>query len=327
MRVFLAGATGAVGRYLVPGLVARGHAVTALTRSPAKAAGLRELGAEPVVGDALVRARIVEAVERAEPDVVVHQLTALASLRSLRKFEREFALTNRLRTEGTDNLLEGARRAGARRFVAQSYGAAIYERAGSAVKTESDPLDAEPPAPQRTTFRAIRHLEEAVTGAAGLAGIALRYGLFYGPGTSLGPDGSMTELVRRRRVPIIGDGAGVWSFVHVHDAATAALAAIETGAPGIYNVADDDPAPVAVWLPELARLLGARPPQRVPVWIGRLAAGDAGVSTMTRIRGLSSAKAKRELGWEPRYRSWRDGFRELAAGSHRRFTPASGVPA
>ena len=299
MRVFVAGATGAIGRRLVPVLVDRGHEVAAMTRSPEKAAAVRALGAEPIVADALDRARTVDAVVRAAPEVVVHQLTALATMRSLRKFDQEFAVTNRLRTEGTDNLLEGARRAGARRFVAQSYGGWTYAPGGAALKSEEDPLDPNPPRSQRRSLEAIIHLEQAVTGTRAIEGVALRYGYFYGPGTSLAPDSEMLDLIRRRRLPIIGDGAGIWSFIHVDDAAAATAAAIESGAPGIYNIADDHPMPVSEWLPGLARVLGAPPPRRVPLWVGRLAVGEAGVSMMTRARGMTNAKAKRELGWKP----------------------------
>jgi nucleoside-diphosphate-sugar epimerase len=299
MRVFVAGATGAIGRRLVPVLLARGHEVVAMTRSAEKAGAVRALGAEPMVADGLDRARTVDAVVRSAPEVVVHQLTALATMRNLRRFDREFAVTNRLRTEGTDNLLEGARRAGARRFVAQSYGGWTYAPHGGALKSEEDPLDPDPPRSQRHTLDAIVHLEQAVTGSRDLEGIALRYANFYGPGTGLAPDSEMLDLIRRRRFPIIGDGAGIWSFIHVDDAAAATAAAIESGTRGICNIADDHPMPVSEWLPGLARALGAPPPRRVPPWVGRLAVGEAGVSMMTRARGMTNAKAKRELGWSP----------------------------
>jgi nucleoside-diphosphate-sugar epimerase len=309
MKVFVAGASGAAGKRLVPALVEGGHSVVGMTRSAEKADLLRALGAEPVVADGLDRDAVTEAVAAARPDAVIHQLTALTRLKSFRRFDRDFALTNRLRTEGLDHLLAAARAAGARRFVAQSYGNWSYEPTGDGPKAEEDPLDPSPPRNQTETLAAIRHLEEAVTGAGGIDGLALRYGNFYGPGTSLALDGDLVELVRKRRLPIVGDGGGVWSFVHVDDVATATVAALERGAPGIYNVADDEPAPVAEWLPELARAVGAKPPRRVPVWIGRIAAGEVGVSMMTRIRGASNARAKRELGWAPRYASWREGFR------------------
>jgi 2-alkyl-3-oxoalkanoate reductase len=305
MKVFVAGASGAMGKRLVPQLLAGGYEVVALTRSAGKARELHALGAEPVVADALDRTAIMQAVMRAEPEVVIHQLTGLAGATSFRNFDKEFALTNRLRTEGTNHLLAAARAAGVRRFIAQSYGNWNYARTGSGLKTEDDALDPSPPRNQRRSLAAIRHLEEAVVGAGG---IALRYGNFYGPGTGVALDGDIVAQVRKRRFPIVGDGAGVWSFVHMDDAATAAIDAIERGEPGIYNIADDEPAPVAAWLPALAEAVGAKPPRRVPVWLGRLAAGDVGVSMMTRIRGTSNAKARRELGFVPRYPSYREGF-------------------
>jgi nucleoside-diphosphate-sugar epimerase len=308
MKVFLAGASGALGRRLIPQLTALGHQVSGTTRSTEKAQLLRDLGAEPVVADGLDREAVFVAVVRSRPEVVVHQMTGLSGMKSMRNFDREFAITNRLRTEGTDHLLEAARAAGARRFIAQSFGNWDYERAGSGVKSEDDPFDPDPPAHQRLTLAAIRHLEEAVLGAGGLEGLVLRYGNFYGPGTGFADDGEIVPLLRKRRFPIIGDGAGVWSFVHIDDAAHATTVAVEQGAPGVYNIADDEPAPVAEWLPELARAVGADPPRHVPTWLGRLGGGDVGVSLMTRIRGASNAKAKRELGWMPLYPSWRDGF-------------------
>lgn len=309
MRVFVAGASGAVGGRLIPELVANGHEVVAMTRSPHKAKDIRELGAQPVVADGLDRAAVVKAVASAEPDAVIHQMTALASAKSFRRFDKEFALTNRLRTEGLDHLVEAAQQAGATRFVVQSYGNWNYERTGSGLKRETDRLDPNPPRNQRESLEAIRHLEETVTNAAGLEGLALRYGNFYGPGTGIALDGDIVELVRKRRLPIIGDGAGVWSFVHVDDVASATCAALERGAPGVYNVVDDEPVAAGTWIPELAKVLGAKPPRRVPVWVGRLAAGEVGVSMMTQIRGTSNAKAKREFGWQPRYAGYREGFR------------------
>jgi nucleoside-diphosphate-sugar epimerase len=307
MKVFVAGATGAVGRRLVPLLVASGYEVTAMTRSAEKADALRAAGAEPAVADGLDRVAVGRAVERAAPEVVIHQMTGLTDAKSFRRFDDDFALTNRLRTEGTDFLLEAARSAGVRRLIVQSYGNWSYEPTGTGLKTEEDRLDPDPPAHQRRSLEAIRHVE-GVVDAAGLEGIALRYGNFYGPGTGFALDGDLVELVRRRKLPIVGRGTGVWSFVHVDDVATATVAAVERGRPGIYNIADDEPAPVAVWLPELAKAVGAKPPRHVPVWLGRLAVGDVGISMMTRIRGASNAKAKHDLGWRPHYRSWRDGF-------------------
>ena len=310
MKVFVAGGSGAMGRRLVPRLVAEGYEVTAMTRDAGKAPWLIAVGAQPVIADALDRAAVRTAVAGAGPDVVIHQLTALSDAGSnLKRFDREFALTNRLRTEGTDHLLEGARAAGARRFIAQSYGNWNYARSGTGLKTERDPFDATPPANQEQSLAAIRYVESAVTGAEGIEGIALRYGNFYGPGTGLAMDGALVALIRKRRLPIIGDGSGVWSFVHMDDAAAAATAAIGHGAPGVYNVADDEPLPVSAWLPLLAEAVGAKPPMRVLVWLGRLAAGEVGVSMMTQIRGTSNAKAKAELGWAPQYRTCREGFR------------------
>ena len=309
MRVFIAGGTGAVGKRLVPLLAASGHDVTATTRHEDKADGLRALGGTPVVLDALERAEVVDAVVAARPDVVVHELTALASVgNGVRNFDRQFARTNELRTKATEYLLEAARSAGAQRFVAQSYAGWPYARDGGRIKDEDAPLDPDPPEHQRQTLDAIRWLERAVLGAPDIEGVVLRYGSLYGPGTSTDEDGGMIELIRRRRFPIIGSGDAVWSFVHVDDAAAATALAVERGGRGIYNIVDDDPAPVREWLPALARALGAKPPLHVPEWIGRLAAGEVGVSLMTRVRGASNAKAKRQWGWELRHPSWRTGF-------------------
>jgi nucleoside-diphosphate-sugar epimerase len=309
MRIFVAGATGALGRRLVPLLVERGHQVTGMTRTAGKAAGLRAAGTEPVVADALDRDAVLAAVAAARPEVVVHELTALAEMTDFRKLDQGFALTNRLRTEGTDHLLAAARAAGARRFVAQSFAGWPFARVGGPVKTEDDPLDPDPPAQLRRTLDAIRHLESAVLGAEGVEGVVLRYGGFYGPGTSAGEGGFMLEDLRRRRFPLVGAGTGVWSFVHIDDAATATVAAVERGAPGIYQIVDDDPAPVSEWLPALAAAVGARSPRRVPAWVARLAGGAHGVVLMTEVRGASNAKARRELGWRPAWPSWRQGFR------------------
>jgi 2-alkyl-3-oxoalkanoate reductase len=309
MKVFLAGGSGAIGRRLIPLLVARGYEVAATTRSPEKARVLFELGATPIVADGLDREAVMTAVIRAEPEVVIHQMTGLTDATNLRRFDEAFALTNRLRTEGTDHLLEAARAVGARRMIAQSFGNWNYERAGAAVKTEAAPLDPDPPSSMSRTLAGIVHLESTVLGAMDLDGLALRYGNLYGPGTGTAEDGQLVELIRKRQLPLIGDGAGVWSFVHVDDAAGATIAAIERGAPGVYNIADDEPAPASEWLPELARILGAKPPRHLPVWVGRLAAGEAVVSMFTRIRGASNAKAKSELAWRLRFPSWRQGFR------------------
>jgi nucleoside-diphosphate-sugar epimerase len=278
-----------------------------MTSKESNRALLEELGATPVVADALDPDQVAEAVARANPDVIVHQLTALGAV-DLRHFDRAFALTNRLRIEGTDHLLSAARAVGVRRFIAQSYSAWPYERTGGPVKTEDDPLDPSPARAMRESMRAIRHLEEAVLAADWTEGIVLRYGAFYGPGTGMAPGGDQLDVVRKRKFPVVGNGAGVWSFIHIADAAEATVAAIEHGRRGIYNVVDDDPAPVAEWLPALAQKLGAKRPMRVPRFIGRLLAGEAVTVMMTEIRGASNAKAKRELGWQPRHPSWREGF-------------------
>jgi nucleoside-diphosphate-sugar epimerase len=307
MKVFLAGATGAMGKQLVPRLVAAGHEVVGMTRSEAKRAALHDLGATAVLADALEPDRVAEAVGSAQPDVIVHQLTAIAGL-DMRRFDRDFGPTNRLRTEGTDHLLAAGRAVGVRRFVAQSYTSWPYARTGGPVKSEDDPLDPTPAREMRESLAAIRYLEDAVTGAEWTEGIVLRYGMFYGPGTSMSPGGEQFEMVRKRKFPVVGNGAGVWSFIHVADAAEATVAAIEHGRRGIYNVVDDDPAPVADWLPALAEKLAAPRPWRVPRFVGRLLAGEAGAVMMTEVRGASNAKAKRELGWRPRHSSWRQGF-------------------
>jgi nucleoside-diphosphate-sugar epimerase len=306
MRVFVAGATGAIGKQLVPRLVAAGHEVHGMTRSESKQAMLYELGAVPVVADALDPDQVAEAVGKAKPDVIVHQLTAIGAV-DMRHMERAFAPTNRLRTEGTDHLLSAGQAVGVRRFVAQS-NAAVYARTGAAVKSEEDPFDPSPAREFRENLAAIRHLEEAVLGARWTQGIVLRYGWFYGPGTSLAPGGEQFELVRKRKFPLVGDGGGVWSFIHIADAAEATVAAVEHGSRGVYNIVDDDPAPVAEWLPTLAQTLGGKKPMRVPRFVGRLFAGEAGVVMMTQLRGASNAKAERELAWRPAHPSWRQGF-------------------
>jgi len=305
MRVFVAGASGVVGRRLVPLLADRGHHVVATTRRPEMVEALRALGADAVVMDGLDAASVGEAVARAEPEVVIHQMTSLAGVEDLRRFDEEFALTNELRTRGLDHLLTASEAVGVHRFVAQSYTGWPNERVGGPVKTESDPLDPDPPAQQRRSVEAIDYLERVVT-AGPIEGVVLRYGSLYGPGTSMANE--YADLIRARKLPLVGDGAGVWSFIHADDAAAAAVVAAEGGAPGVYNIVDDEPAPVSVWLPYLAECLGARPPRHVPAWIARFAIGEVGVSMMTQIRGASNAKARRELGWEPAWRSWREGF-------------------
>jgi nucleoside-diphosphate-sugar epimerase len=316
MRVFLAGGSGAIGRRLTPQLVARGHQVTATTTSRDKLDGLRALGAEPVVVDGLDALGVGEAVARAEPDAVIHQMSALAGEPDLRRFDDWFARTNELRTVGTENLLAAARASGVKRFVAQSYTGWPNTREGGPVKTEEDPLDPAPPPAQAESLASIRALERAVLEAP-LEGIVLRYGSLYGPGASDG----LVELVRGRKLPILGSGDGVWSWIHVDDAAAATVAAVERGGRGVYNVVDDEPVRVSDWLPYLAEQVGAKPPRRLPVWLGRMVAGEVAVSFMTRIRGSSNAKTRRELGWEPSWRSWREGFRrgltDEAAGARR----------
>jgi 2-alkyl-3-oxoalkanoate reductase len=315
MRIFVAGATGALGRELVPQLVARGHEVVGMTRTAAKQDLLRSLGARPVVADALDPDAVAQVVASVKPEVIVHELTALSapmSIRDVRHPERSPAttMTNRLRTEGTDHLLAAGRAVGARRFVAQSFGALQFARTGGPVQTEADPLDPNPPAALRPGLAAILYLEQAVTTIEWGEGLVLRYGAFYGPGTGIGlaPDAVMAGPIRKRRFPLVGDGGGVWSFVHIEDAAAATAAAVEHGQPGIYNVVDDEPAPVREWLPVLASALGAKRPRRVPRWLARLAAGELATVMMTDVRGASNAKAKRELGWQLRYPSWRLGF-------------------
>jgi nucleoside-diphosphate-sugar epimerase len=314
MRVFVVGASGAIGTRLVPQLIGRGHHVIGTTTSPGKAAQLelRRLGADPVVLDLLDGAAVRKAVAAAQPEAIVHQATALGNARFGRNFDRTFAATNRLRTAGTDALLAAAGEAGVRRFIAQSYAPVRYARIGGAVKAEEDPLETSPPSAMRETFAAIRHVEEAVTA---FGGIALRYGSFYGAAN----DGLLAP-VRKRQFPIVGHGGGVTSFVHLDDAAAATVLAVEHDGPAIYNIVDDEPAPVSEWLPVLAEVLGAKPPRRVPRWIARLLAGEAVVMMSTEVRGSANAKAKRELGWTLRYPTWRDGF-AAAHGSSRRPGP------
>ena len=310
MRIFVAGATGAIGGRLVPLLVSAGHSVTGLTRTPAKADAIRRTGAEAAVADGLNRAAIVKAVTTARPDVIVHEMTSLGGANDLRRFDHSFAPTNRLRTQGLDNLLAAAKQAGTLRIVAQSFCGWPYARESGPVKSESDPLDPAPPRKLRRALDAIRYLENTVTASSEIAGIVLRYGALYGPGTGLF-DGPMIDQLRRRRVPLIGDANGLWSFLHIDDAATATAIAVERGPRGIYNIADDEPAPVRDWLPALAAMLGASPPRRIPEWLARIVAGEHIVALMTETRAGSNAKAKRDLAWQPKYSSWRQGFAEV----------------
>ncbi len=315
MKVFVAGATGVLGRALVPLLVARGHDVVGMTRSGSKQDMVRSLGARPVVADALDPDSVAQAVASAEPEVIVHELTALSgkmSVRDMRHPERSplAIMTNRLRTEATDHLLAAGRPVGVRRFVAQSFAAFRWAPTGGPVLTEDDPVDPNPPAGLRSALVGILHVERTVPMIGWGEGLVLRYGGFYGPGTAISraPDAAMAAPVRKRRFPIIGDGGGVFSHVHIDDAAAATVAAIDHGQPGIYNIVDDEPAPVREWLPVLASALDAKPPRHIPRWLGRLAAGEAATIMMTEGRGASNAKARRELDWQPRYASWRLGF-------------------
>ncbi|MGW5239337.1 NAD-dependent epimerase/dehydratase family protein [Monashia sp. NPDC004114] len=316
MRVLLAGASGAIGHTLTPALVAAGHAVHGTTRSDTHAAAIERAGATPVVMDGLDRDSVLRAVEEAKPDVIIHQLTALKGGLNPKHFDRDFAMTNRLRTEATRHLLEAARRNGVSRFIAQSFTGWTNERTGPSgsggLADESTPLDPHPGREARETLQAIRWLEDTVPATPDLDGIVLRYGGFYGPGTGIarGEDSEMLELVTRRRLPIVGSGAGLWSFIHVVDAASATVAAVDHGDRGLYNIVDDEPAPVSDWLPALARELGAEPPRHVPAWLARMLIGEHGVNTMTNARGSSNAKAKRELDWTLRYPTWRVGFAE-----------------
>jgi nucleoside-diphosphate-sugar epimerase len=299
MRVLVVGATGAIGTRLVPQLIDRGHEVIGTYRSPGNDARLRALGAEPIALDVLDSRAVREAVRETEPEAIVHQATALTNVRFGRNIDRTFAATNRIRTEGTDALLAAARETGVRRFVAQSFASYRYAREGGPVKTEDDPLDPDPLPGTRETNAAMRHLDEAVTGAGG---IALRYGGFYGAAN----DG-LVGPVRKRQFPIVGDGGGISSFIHLDDAAAATVLALEHDGPGLYNIADDEPAPTREWLPVLAEALGAKRPRHVPTWLARLIMGP-GLLMMTESRGAANAKAKRELGWTLRYPTWRQGF-------------------
>jgi nucleoside-diphosphate-sugar epimerase len=310
MRVLVAGATGAIGRQLVPVLVKAGHAVTGLMRSPRNAQWVRELGAKPIVCDALDVNAVAQAVTEAGPDTVVHELTALSGATDLRKLGKFFAISNELRTKGTDNLLAAAQRVGVRRFIAQSFCGWPYARTGAPVKSEGDPLDPNPPEELRATLHAIKYLEKEVISAAPIEGVVLRYGIFYGENTGIF-DGGFLEQIRRRRVPLIGHGTAWWSFINTADAAEATALAVERGQPGIYNIVDDDPAQVAEWLPALAAMAGAKAPIHVPSFIARYLAGEHLVVMMTESCAGSNAKAKRELGWNPSHPSWRQGFAEI----------------
>jgi nucleoside-diphosphate-sugar epimerase len=306
MRVLVAGATGVIGRVLLPKLIAAGHEVTGTTRSAERAQDIRAMGAEPVVCDALDSEMIRQAVSGARPEAVIHELTSLPARLDPRKYRTQLAATNRLRREGTRNLVDAAQAAGAGRILAQSI-AFAYEPSGDWVKDEDAPLAIGAPAPMDEAIGAVAELERLVLGAGG---IVLRYGFFYGPGTSFAPDGYTAEMVARRRFPIIGSGEGRWSFIHIDDAAGATVAALERGRAGVYNIVDDEPAAVRDWLPVYAAALGAKAPVRLPAWLGRIFGGRVAVGGMTTQRGASNAKARRELGWAPAHASWRDGFSE-----------------
>ena len=310
MKVFVTGATGAIGRALLPRLLESGHAVTALVRSPGKQRAVEAAGATAVIADPLDADALARVVGRAGPDAIVHELTALSGPMDFRRADDAFALTNRFRTETTGVLFAAARAHRVRRVLVQSFCGWPFARLGGPVKSEQDPFDPDPPRAIRRTIEALREQEKMVRLSADLEAKALRYGALYGPGTGLARDGWMVAGLKRRRLPLVGHGAGIWSFLHVDDAATAPAAALERGAPGIYNLVDDDPAPVSEWLPALAAAVGAPPPWRIPAWMARLAIGETGVVMMTDIRGGSNAKAKLELGWRPRWDSWRRGFVE-----------------
>lgn len=310
MRIFVAGASGAIGRPLVRELVGAGHEVTGTTRRESRAAEIRAAGAEPSIVDAYDAEALEDAVRAASPEVVVHLLTALPERINPRS--NYLAETNRVRTEGTRNLLAAARAAGARRLVAESV-AFLYPPEGEAIKTEEDPINSGAGGNFGEAMTALADLESQVTGADGIEATVLRFGWLYGPGTHLGPDGTQTADIRRRRLPLVGDGGGIFSFIHVDDAASAARAAAESDATGVFNAVDDRPAPMSEWVPGVAEILGARPPRRVPVWLARLAAGGEAAAAATSQRGASNVKLKRELGWEPRYPTWKEGFEDVYA--------------
>jgi nucleoside-diphosphate-sugar epimerase len=308
MKVLVTGGTGAIGKFLLPLLLENKHEVVAFTRSVTKAPLLEDSGVSAIIIDPLDKERVTAVVRREEPEVIIHQLTALTGAGNFRKLDQEFALTNRFRTEVTDTLLAAARSIGTRRFIAQSYCGWPYARKGGPVKTEEDPLDPTPPESFTKTLAAIRYLEAKASSTTFLDVLALRYGAFYGPGTAIGKGGTVFKMVKNRHFPVVGGGGAVWSFIHILDAARATVAAMTRGAAGIYNIVDDEPAKVSTWLPALAKAVEAKPPYRIPHWLGEIMIGKAGVSMMTQIRGCSNAKAKRELNWTPIYPSWRIGF-------------------
>jgi nucleoside-diphosphate-sugar epimerase len=321
MKILVAGASGAIGRALVPLLVRAGHDVVGMVQRPRSAEVVHSLGAEPRTADALDATAVLNCFREVRPQVVIHQLTAIPAALDMRHFDRDFALTNLLRTEGTRHLLAAAVDVGATHFVAQSFAGWTYGRSNNGskpiktpkiarLKTEEDPFDPEPPVRLRATLDALKTLESVVLSESRLTGSVLRYGWFYGPHTSIGKDGATVQAIRRRKLPLVGDGAGVWSFVHIDDAASATVAAVEAGRGGVYNVVDDEPAPVSEWLSFLAHCAHAQPPRQVPAWLARLMIGEHVVAVMNEIRGVSNEKIKRELGWTPKWPSWRNGFRE-----------------
>jgi len=310
MKIFVTGGTGALGKFLLPQLLEKGHEVVALARSIDRAEPIEQLGATAFIADPLDKQALTAAVRRAEPEVIIHELSALKGVGNFKKFDQEFALTNRFRTEVTDTLLAAARTIGTQRLIVQSFCGWPYAKKGGPVKNEEDPLDPKPPEAFVKTLTAIRYLESKIHSVPTLQGIALRYGNFYGPGSAIGKNGSVVKLVKKRKLPIVGGGGGIWSFIHLSDAARATVAAISHGQPGIYNIVDDEPAKVSAWLPALAKAVGAKPPRKLPHWLGELLIGKEGVSMMTQVRGGSNAKAKRELEWTPQYASWRRGFME-----------------
>jgi nucleoside-diphosphate-sugar epimerase len=314
MKILVAGASGAIGRALVPLLVGAGHDVVGMVQRPRSVEVVHALGAEPRTVDALDADAVLHCFREVRPQVAIHQLTAIPAAIDMRHFDRDFALTNLLRTEGTRNLLAGAVDAGATHFIAQSFAGWTYGRsangAKSKLKTEEDRFDPDPPKKLRATLDALNSLERAVLSESRITGTVLRYGAFYGPHTSIAKDGSTVRAVRRRKLPLVGEGTGVWSFVHIEDAASATAVAVAAGRGGVYNVVDDEPAPVSEWLSFLAHCAHAQPPRQVSAWMARLLIGEHVVAVMNEIRGVSNAKIKRELGWTPRWPSWREGFRE-----------------
>lgn len=309
MKIFFLGSTGVIGRNLIPLLVSQQHDVTALVSSEKKISEAENMGAKGVAVNVFDRKELTELIKRIDPEIILHQLTALSHVTgNFRKFDKEFEITNRFRTEVTDTLFKAAELTGVKRIIVQSFCGWPFARVGGLIKTEKDPLDPNPPSGFRETHNAIRHLENVVERSEKVEALALRYGMFYGPGTAISSNGAIVNLIRKRKFPIVGDGGGIWSFIHIEDVTQATANAVTRGNPGIYNIVDDEPAPVSDWLPCLAQVLEAKPPPKIPLWLARLLIGEAGVSMMTKIRGGSNSKAKRDLGWTPVYSTWRDGF-------------------